>query len=361
MQYSPYKFLSKKDFFSGIPNKDPLPHNVIDVSLTSLPSSSGLVKKDSKGNIKEISRDIKIAIDRVLNTNFSFEYWHLDNPRDVLDTVFWTIAGGSFIADFAMDTSKPRIFAWGLPMVKEAAYYSLERLKGRNPRQVPTAACLPPENVFDFIDLSKLPPITKGDIEHYFSAGPLGMRVFANKNVPKHLVNTKTNQVQFIISGHNSGYMRLVRLYIHLSKFPMMGITSGNYSSHGPKSRFNKGTHHTISKLMDNMGSLGIPILAGHINKNIDDTTFDLEKAYDLLNNSFIKMSVDDIHNFKDDLLPVSVTITELKKHPKGFPLFEVKRHGSLHYELLKEHITKKIKGDVILDEDISRLTISNY
>ena len=362
MHYAPYKFISFKKFITSIPDKDPLPHRILKKSLGALPDNCGLVKRDKKGNIKEVSRDLLISISRVLETDFTKEYWHLENPRDTLDTVFWTIAGGSFIADFSMDPSKPRIFAWGLPLVKEASYYSLETLKGRNPREVPTAACLPPEEVYDFVDTKELPSLTREDIVHYFSAGPLGIRVKANNKAPKHLVNSKTGLIQFILSGQNSPYMNLVRLYLNLSKFPMMGITSGNYSSHGPKASLNRGTHHTLTKVMENMGTLGIPILAGPVHTSLPKgMEYNIEEAYELMNKPYLDLTPEKLESFKENLLPLSVTISEIKKHPKGHAVFEIKRHGSLHYDLLREHITKRLNGEVVLDEDINRLVISNY
>ncbi len=291
------------------------------------------------------------SYNRVLNTDFSRSFWHLSNEQDVLDTAHWCALGGSFLADFAMDPAKPRIFAWGLNPRRVASHYALKALKGRDADRIPTAACTLAEKVFSFLDTAQM-PLTKQQIDDYFSLGPAGIRIIANDRVPGHYIHEAL--AQFIIPGTCSPYAGLIKKFLEVTGYPLMGVTSGNFSQKGKYRDRSGGTHKNLDEIQQNMGFLGIPILAGPI----DIASAGTPSAADLytrLHNPFLHLTDREKEDCRD-LLPTSVTV--VNPTPDG-RVWNVVRHGSLHYSILQERL-QKYGIDVVLDGG-TRLDIGLY
>jgi len=342
----------KKEEFVNINNlleSKALPLKIIKECVKHLPNH---LVKINKSKV-QIAKSLADAHKRVLNTNFKTDHWNLENINDVLDTAYWCALGGSFLADFASDPSQPRIFAWGMSPIKEGIKYTIEKIKGRDSKKTPTAACAPAESLIDFLDNTKLDLNTEMLVD-YMSLGPIGIRVSANNNCPEYLVSD--GKIQFILSGHHSLYMNLVRIFLAITGYKLMGISSANYSSHGPLAHKNKGTHKNLHEIQGDMGDIGIPILAGKITQQDQTPQSTIHEMYTLLHNTFLTMGNDQREKHSTSLIPTSVTVIDV---PDNTNEWRVVRHGSIHYTVIKERLTKY--NITIKLANVQRLTVSNY
>ncbi len=307
--------------------------------------------------VQVVDREIRIhpalaaSYHRVVNTDFSKKFWHLNDEQDVEDTVNWCALGGSFLADFAMDATRPRIFAWGLNPTDSASHYALNELKGRDPEKIPTAACIPASQVADFLDAARM-PITREQIADYLALGPAGIRIAANQNVPRHYIHNQV--VQFILPGLDSPYAKLVKKFMDLSRYTLMGVTSGNFSSKGKYAERSGGTHKNLDEIQACMGFLGIPILAGPIESTCMESR-EVPELYKQLHRPYAELAEQEKEDCLD-LLPTSVTVVNPGSSGK---VWDVARHGSLHYSILQEVLEKY--GIEVVVKGVKRLDIGLY
>ena len=251
----------------------------------------------------------------------------------------WCALGGSFLADFAMDKAKPRIFAWGLNPHYEATHYAVNALKGRDASRIPTAACVLAENVHHFVNTDCM-DITHQQLVDYMSLGPAGIRIVANNQVPSHYQHDA--RVQFIIPGVASLYANLISDFLKLTGYPLMGITSGNFSAKGKYRSKSGGTHKNLDEIQKNMGFLGVPILAGPVTGLLAEKQ-SLPELYQHLHSPYLALNKAEKEQCTD-LLPTSVTV--INPNANG-DTWEIVRHGSLHHSVIqaklkKYHITVK-------------------
>ncbi|MEA3335854.1 MAG: hypothetical protein U9R25_08070 [Chloroflexota bacterium] len=332
-----------------LPPSPALPHRVMREAVGFLPQRLA----------REFGAEVFIHVDlaasffRVVATDFRKEFWHLDRLENVSDTIHWCALGGSFLADFAMDPSQARIFAWGLNPMPPAIRYALGELKGRDPDNIPTAACTRAGDLIQFVDHDQT-NLSAASVIAYFNLGPVGMRVAANGRAPEHLFHD--GFIQFILPGVESPYAHLVDRFLQLTGFPIMGITSGNFSSKGRYSARSGGTHKDLGEIQENMGFLGIPILAGPISgQGMEDSRLSMHERYRRLNAPFEVLSDDQRENAVD-LLPTSVTIVRPDRSGQEWA---VVRHGSLHHSMIQERMAGH--GIRIRLETESRLRVSQY
>lgn len=304
-----------------------------------------------------IRKSLVESYERVITTDFRESYWFLSRPQDVETTIHWCMLGGSFLADFAMDPAKPRIFAWGLSPVKLPAFHALKNLKGRDAERIPTAVCCPVHKIPEFIDRSRL-QLEDEIILDYLAMAPAGIRLPANGNVPTHYLSSE-GLVQFIVAGIDSPYMQLVERFLTLTGFPLMGITSGNLSGKGYHAARNQGTHKNIDEIRSDMGGIGIPILAGEIllNETADLQDLSIDQKYHGLHDYYESLPRREFAESKD-LLPLSVTVCE-PKIELGKRYFDVVRHGSLHASVIAARLGKFTVH--VRSDGKERLEISSY
>jgi hypothetical protein len=332
-----------------LPPTKALPLEIIIKSVRHLPSTLARVTDQDV----TIAPSLADSYLRVIKTDFSKEYWDLENARDAEDVINWCALGGSFLADFSMDAAKPRIFAWGLSPIKDAAHYALDELKGRDPDRIPTAACVPPENIIDFIDTTRL-KIDNHQIMDYMRLGPVGIRVFANENVPSHFVYQ--SKVQFIVPGVDSPYGNLVKGFLQKTGYRLMGITSANFSCKGKYRDRCGDTHKNLDEIQRNMGFLGIPILAGPIKLNhaSQDNLSPIDR-YKQLHDSYLLLDEQAREDFTG-MLPISVTIVEPTTQGD---VWRVVRHGSIHYSIIGDCLSRhNIRIELTTSK---RLSIGKY
>ncbi len=325
-----------------LPSSTALPLEIIAKSAIYLPRH--LVRVVGQG--VWIRNSLAASYLRVVTTSFTDKYWNLGEFKDVNDTINWCALGGSFLADFAMDITKPRIFAWGLSPVKEAGFYALKQLKGRDAGKIPTAICAPAEDLVRFVDAKHI-GITSAHVIDYMSLGPAGIRCFSNKD--------DTTTVQFILPGVDSPYMRLVRSFLKLTGYPVMGVTSANFSGKGQYHHRSGGTHKNLDEIQKNMGFLGIPILAGPIILTQNGfKEHSLSEQYKMLHDSYLAMSEQEKENYHG-LVPTSVTIAQ----PVNKNTWQIVRYGSLHRSVIEERMSRyNIRIELAADK---RLDIGRY
>lgn len=332
---------------ASLRESEALPMDVIGESVIHLPVQFVQIS-DKKIRIHPALAE---SYNRVIDTDFTRVFWSLVDEQNVSDTVHWCMLGGSFLADFAMDAAKSRIFAWGLNPQFLASHHALKKLKGRDADQIPTAACTSAENIFSFVDTDRT-AISRQQLLDYMSLGPAGIRVNANDNTPHYYIND--SMVQFIVPGVHSPYASLVRKFLEITGYRLMGITSGNFSSKGKYSDRSGGTHKNLDEIQGNMGFLGLPILASPIDRVTSEVST-LPELYTLLHNPYLSLS-DQEKEDSIDLLPTSVTVVSPSSDGK---IWKVVRHGSLHYSLIQ----KKLSGydiKVVLGNE-KRLDIGVY
>ncbi len=250
-----------------------------------------------------------------------------------------------------MSDTKPRVFGWGLNPVKEALHFALKELKGREADEIPTSGCTPAEQIITFVETGQ---ITKKQILNYLSLGPVGILCLANDQAPLHFVHH--SKIQFIVAGVDSPFMKLVNTFMKLTGHGLIGITSANFSSKGKYRTRSQGTHINLDDLQENMGFLGIPILAGaiRIEESVSSST-SLKELYKRLHNPYLKLTEQE-KEVTLDLLPTSVTVVE--PSPK-VDTWRVVRHGSIHYSIIREHMKKY--GIRVELETEKRMTIGAY
>jgi len=291
---------------SGLPPHRALPQSILFAAVKHLPS--GWVRRHQSR--WQIAETLASSYLRVVQSDFTRIHWSLLSPRDVTDTVHWCMLGGSFLADFAMDPTKPRIFAWGLNPLKEPSFFALNELKGRDANRIPTAACAPVGRIVRFIDRERL-VFDEQILLDFLYMAPAGIRVPANRRVPEHYTS-EDRLVQFILAGADSPYMRLVAQFLAKTGFELMGITSGNRSGKGKFAIQNQGTHKNLDEIQQDMGSLGIPILAGDVQLPDPSETeaLPIHAKYHKLHDPYKCMPREEFSK-STELLPLSVTICQ--------------------------------------------------
>jgi hypothetical protein len=133
-----------------------------------------------------------------------------------------------------------------------------------------------------------------------------------------------------------------------------MGVTSGNFSSKGRHGERSGGTHKNLDEIQAGMGFLGIPILAGPIVSACTEVR-DVPDLYKQLHRSYVGLTEQEMEGCLD-LLPTSVTVVNPDSSGK---VWNVARHGSLHYSILQEVLEKY--GIEVVVKGVKRLDIGLY
>ena len=275
----------------------------------------------------------------ILETDFSRVSWQLDDPEDREKLVLWAGLGGSFLADFAADPALPRVFAWILSPCPVAAQFSLQAHKGRDGRSVPTSVVVSPERFRGWLD-DPSKRVTRAQLQKLVALGPVGLRAAVSEEaLPGFFVCRTSGRpvAQAVVPGGAPHWSALLQLLHARTGHGFLGATSANFSRHGGHPRAG-GAHHELSSIQRDMGSLGIPIVAGPVSCAGVPLPPPLRGAgYGLLSAPFRGQSEAQLAATRS-LLPSSLSLLGPREEPGVWDLL---RHGSLHEEVLASALSE--------------------
>ncbi len=346
--------LPNQDFVpaADLPPTPALPLAVLEEACAALPPS----QTRRIGGRLCLSRGLAEAYCRVVDTDFSQTAWQLDRPQDRETVARWLALGGSFIADFAADPRQPRIFAWAVSPVPQAAQAAMRSLKGRDGRWIPTSVLAPIDQVRGWVDPARA-ALPGAFLDAVLDLGPVGFR-FAVRDgvVPSYFSHFGLGgaYVQVILPGRSPIWDDLLEVFHRQSGHRFMGLTSANFSSRG--SQRSGGTHKDLAELQADMGFLGVPILSGPVVLAAGLVpAADRSAAYKELHARFVEMS-EAQRAQSTELLPTSVSILALTREPDQVDLV---RHGSLHQSVLRQ--AAEGDGVTVTSRVDQRLELSHY
>ncbi len=304
-----------------------------------------------------LSVELAEAYQRVVGTDFSSTAWHLDRLEDAETAALWLGLGGTFLADFASAPGRPRIFAWVLSPVPEAAQHALKVLKGRDGRWVPTSLIAATEELLTWVDPARgrLDPAA---LDAVLDLGPVGLRFPVRSGaIPSYFVHRGLEgaSAQVVLPGRSEPWRHWLGLLQRLTGHRFVGATSANFSGLGREAR-SGGTHKDLAELQADMGYLGLPVLSGPV--ELDGVAVPPEQrasAYKQLNRPFLWMTPEQ-RACSTSLLPTSVSLLGVTDVPGRWDLL---RHGSLHETVLRTSLAAH--GLRLVHRAGDRLELSRY
>ncbi len=314
----------------SLPRTPSLPLEVMEAAALRLPESLAWFE----GRELMLSTEAAEAYQRVVQTDFSSSTWHLDRPEDLETAAIWLGLGGSLLADFASSPASPRIFAWVLSPVPEAAQHALKVLKGRDGRWVPTSLIASVTELLAWQDpeCCSLDPAV---LDTVLGLGPVGLRFPVRPGVlPSYFVHRGLSGAvaQVVLPGRSPLWERWLDRLERLTGHRFVGATSANFSSLG-REAMSGGSHKDLAELQADMGYLGVPILAGPVElAGISAEPQERVAAYKQLNAPFVGM-LPEQRARSTELLPTSVSLLGVTAEPGRWDLL---RHGSLHERVLR-------------------------
>jgi len=308
---------------------DVLPTRVMAAAALELPADLARV---DKGRVL-VSPEVAAVCREVAETDFSQVAWQMDDPSDREKLVLWAGIGGSFLADFAANPDRPRVFAWILSPCATAAQYSLQEHKGRDGRRVPTSVVTPPTLFHRWIDQER-GPVSREQLLRLLELGPVGLRVpLVDGSLPDFFVSTASggSSGQAVFPGRARHWEALLSQLHRRTGHRFLGATSANFSSHSDHPRASA-AHHQLTRVQADMGALGIPIVAGPVSCDGVSLPPPIRAAgYDHLSASF-RGAPEAVLASSDHLLPTSLSLLCPRSEPG---VWDLVRHGSLHATVL--------------------------
>jgi len=338
---------------SELPESAALPLEVMETAARDLPKALAWFE----GRELMLSREAAEAYQRVVQTDFSSTAWHLDRPEDAESVAIWLGLGGSFIADFASAPEHPRIFAWVLSPVPDAAQYALKGLKGRDGRWVPTSLITTEDEFLTWLDPTR-EPVDPAAVSTTLDLGPVGFRFAIRAGaLPSYFVlrGFDGSSAQVVLPGRSEPWRRWLALLKSRTAYRFAGITSANFSGLG-REALSGGTHKDLAEAQADMGYLGVPILSCPIELDGAPVPIDERaKAYKRLNAPYLEMEPKEWAR-STALLPSSVSLLGFTEDPGRWELL---RHGSLHESVLRSSL--KEHGLSLEHRAGDRLELSRY
>ncbi len=337
----------------SLPESRSLPLEILKKAIPSLPKP---IARIAEGRAL-LSAKAAAAYSKVVNTDFSKTAWRIDDEahREIIG--LWVGLGGSFIADFAASPEQPRIFAWVVGPVPEAAQFTLRHIKGRDGRWVPTSVLASEEEFLSWIKPGEeiVNPLAVSTI---LDSGPIGFRFRAKPHaLPTYFMLREFDgfRAQAILPGRSKDWMRWLEQFTETTGYRFVGITSANLSGLGREVR-SGGTHKDLAELQSDMGHLGVPILSGPI--AIDGELVSIDKrnqGYKTLNSSYLALTESDREK-STEIAPISTSLLGFTDNEKRWELL---RHGSMHEAVLSKQL--KTHGITLANQTTGRLELSQY
>jgi len=336
-----------------LPPCSSLPADVIRTAVRVLPTALAWIEDDQV----VLSLDAASAYERIASTDFSKTAWAIDDSRDQNDVAVWTALGGSFIADYSASPEQPRIFAWLMSPVPEAAQFALKHLKGRDGRWVPTSLLALKDEFLGWIDHNR-DVVDRDALNSIIALGPVGFRFRTKPDALPSFFTMREfdgHQAQVVLPGDAPHWTQWLMRFTELTSFRFLGVTSANLSDLGREVR-SGGTHKDLAELQADMGHLGIPILSGPI--SIDGAPLARSErplGYKRLNIPYLSLNKTE-RAASSAIAPISTSLLGFTKEATAWELL---RHGSLHEQTLTNEL--KTFGIKLDNQTSGRLELSHY